>query len=43
MGMHAVGVKPLIDRLENHRVDQVWYADDSATGGSIEKPKEVVG
>ena len=34
MAMHAIGTKPLIDRL-NGIAKQVWYADDSAAGSTV--------
>ncbi len=33
MAMYAIGTQPLIRRLDNI-AKQVWYADDSAAGGS---------
>ena len=35
MAMYAIGTLPLIDKLENPVSDQIWYADDSASSGSI--------
>ena len=38
MAMYAIGTQPLIRRLDG--IDrQVWYADDSSTGSSIERLK----
>lgn len=36
MGMYAIGTLPLIDCLKEVNTTQVWYADDSATGGAFE-------
>ena len=38
MAMYAIGTKPLIDRL-NGISKQVWYADDSAAGSTVENIK----
>lgn len=41
MAMYAVGILPLILRLqEEAEANQIWYADDSAAGGSIKGLKE---
>jgi hypothetical protein len=39
MAMYAVGIQPLITHLGKLGLKQVWYADDSAAGGSLEKLK----
>ena len=39
MAMYAIGTKPLIHRL-NGIARQVWYADDSAAGSSLERLRE---
>ena len=36
MAMYAIGTQPLIHRL-NGIAKQVWYADDSAAGSSLER------
>ena len=36
MAMYAVGTQPLIRRLDGIAT-QVWYADDSASGSSLER------
>ena len=38
MAMYAIGTQPLIHRL-NGIGKQVWYADDSAAGSSVENLK----
>lgn len=38
MAMYAIGTQPLIRRLDGH-AKQVWYADDSSAGSSIERLK----
>ena len=38
MSMYAVGILPLIWKLDN--ANQIWFADDAATGGSISQLKE---
>ncbi len=38
MAMYAIGTQPLIHRLDGI-AKQVWYADDSAAGSSVEKLK----
>ena len=39
MAMYAIGTKPLLDKLmttvDNVKCKQVWYADDSGSGGKI--------
>ena len=39
MAMYAIATRPLLDKLmstvDQHRCKQVWYADDSASGGKI--------
>ena len=39
MAMYAIGTKPLLDKLmsvvDKQICKQVWYADDSASGGKI--------
>ena len=44
MAMYAIGTKPLLDKLM-HAVDtqqckQVWYADDSSSGGKIREMRK---
>ena len=41
MGMYACGLMPLIDKLRSDPklLRQVWYADDSASGGKLEQIK----
>ena len=39
MAMYAIGTQPLIRRLEGI-AKQVWYADDSAAGSSLERMRE---
>ena len=38
MAMYAIGTQPLIRRLDGI-AKQVWYADDSAAGSSIDRLK----
>ena len=38
MAMYAIGTQPLIRRLDGI-AKQVWYADDSAAGSSLERLK----
>jgi hypothetical protein len=40
MVMYAIGVTPLINHLEPIDVQQVWYADDTASGGYLENLKK---
>ena len=44
MAMYAIGTKPLLDKLmttvDNKNCKQVWYADDSASGGKIVELKK---
>ena len=39
MAMYAIGTQPLIRRLDGI-AKQVWYADDSAAGSSLERLRE---
>ena len=39
MAMYAIGTQPLVRRLDGI-ADQVWYADDSAAGSSLEKVRK---
>ena len=39
MGMYAIGTQPLIRRLHGI-ANQVWYADDSAAGSSLERLRQ---
>ena len=36
MPMYALGVVPLIQKLTDVDVSQIWYADDAAAGGSLQ-------
>ena len=36
MPMYAVGIVPLIQRLADCEVLQMWYADDASAGGSLQ-------
>ena len=36
MPMYALGVVPLIQKLVNIDVSQMWYADDASAGGSLQ-------
>ena len=36
MAMYAIGTQPLVRRLDGI-ARQVWYADDSAAGSSLER------
>ena len=36
MPMYALGVVPLIQKLANIDVSQMWYADDASVGGSLQ-------
>ena len=38
MPMYALGVVPLIQKLANIDVSQMWYADDASVGGSLQSP-----
>ena len=44
MGMYAVAIRPLINRLceviDQSKCKQVWYADDSASAGKITEMKK---
>ena len=40
MVIHAISTLPLIYRLANDSIKQVWYADDSAAGGSLSSLRE---
>ena len=42
MAIYAIGTQPLICSLDGI-AKQVWYADDSVAGSSLERLKEVVG
>ena len=35
MPMYALGVLPLIHKLDTHAVHQIWYADDACATGSL--------
>ena len=35
MPMYALGVLPLIHKLDTHAVHQIWYADDACASGSL--------
>ena len=35
MPMYALGVLPLIHKLDTHAVQQIWYADDACATGSL--------
>ena len=35
MPMYALGVVPLIQKLTDVDVSQIWYADDAAVGGLL--------
>jgi len=35
MPMYALGIVPLIQRLAEFEVSQMWYADDASAGGSL--------
>ena len=36
MLLYALGVVPLIQKLANIDVSQMWYADDTSAGGSLQ-------
>ena len=40
MVMYAVAMTPLIHRLKDNAVKQVWFADDATTGGNLVNLKE---
>ena len=33
--MHAIAITPLIHRLEGEGSEQVWFADDATSGGTL--------
>ena len=35
MAMYAIAITPLINRLKEDDVKQIWYADDAAAGGKL--------
>ena len=39
MGMHALGIQPLLNRLEG-LARQVWYADDATGAGSLAQVRD---
>jgi len=36
MPMCALGVMPLIQKLNTHSITQIWYADDACACGSLQ-------
>ena len=44
MGLYGLGIKPLIDNLsngtDNNKCIQVWYADDSSSGGELNEMRK---
>ena len=44
MAMYALGTKPLLDKLmttvDQQKCKQVWYADDSGSGGKISEMRK---
>ena len=40
MAMHAVAIRPLIDKVSASGALQVWFADDSAGGGKIKAVRQ---
>ena len=41
MSMYAVAITPLIQRLSEESVKQVWFADDASAGGQLEHLKKM--
>ena len=39
MAMYAVAITPLIHRLPDENIKQVWFADDASAGGKIDHIK----
>ena len=39
MAMYAIGTLPLVDTLKSPLIDQIWYADDSVSSGSLSNIK----
>ena len=35
MAMYAVAITPLIHRLEDREIRQVWFADDATASGNL--------
>ena len=35
MAMYAIAITPLIHRLEDEHIKQVWFADDATAGGDL--------
>ena len=39
MAMYAVAITPLIHRLADENIKQVWFADDASAGGQLDRIK----
>jgi hypothetical protein len=40
MAMYAVAITPLIHRLSEERIKQVWFADDASAAGKLSGVKD---
>ena len=40
MPMYALGILPLIHKLDTHAICQIWYADDACASGSLQNLRQ---